>query len=749
MTEASAPRRTQSDQLVALQRVQGLLDVARLVGSDRSLDSVLSEIARTISEALGFQGVAFNLYRPAWDDFIVSTVHGSEAMCETLLGEAYDWSVWELPLQDRFERRGAYFIPHGMVDWSDPELGARYVPERTTAAGDDAWIPGDELFVSCRHSDGHLLGIVSVGEPISGRRPSDDQLDLLVAMVSLTARALQGAQEAVEAARHRIALEQLLQVSSRLSERRSIDQVLQEVCDGVSGALDFQKVMIELVDPETGLLTPRAVVGWDGVAAAPEWRVSVARSVRSWTPSRGRGLLPGPAGDRDRAHAAAQPLHLDHERARAACLGPPLARGAAARRGGRDRRAHLGRRPGRPAAALAVAPAGPARVRQPGDDGGDRRRARRAAARAGRSRLAHRAAQPARLHARAGHRDRALPALRPALRPGALRPRRLQEHQRHRRPPRGRPRAGGGRRAAGEHHPRQRLRLPHRRRRVRVAAARDRRRRGAGCRQADRHRAGGRQCARRRAGHQLRARAVPDPRQDPRRAQPPRRPGPIRGQALGRRRQLCRSRWPWVPSRSWPEAWRLPDCRSRWPQSSGCPPGWCSGRSTQSCGLPRPCRSHRSRSNRPPTPDGAAVVAGITIIVALEPGTHVDARPGLRRPAQPPSQFNPPAAMAPRLRHGHPAATRTVALRIRLDRRTRLLAMALAGCVVGLVLIAAHRADGVVHVEVLDVGQGDAILVEGDHGGRMLVDGGPDPGRLLVALEPVCRPGSGASTCSS
>jgi diguanylate cyclase (GGDEF)-like protein len=267
--------RTQSDQLVALQRVQGLLDVARLVGSDRSLDSVLSEIARTISEALGFQGVAFNLYRRAWDDFIVSTVHGSEAMCETLLGETYAWSVWELPLQDRFARRGAYFIPQGSVDWSDPELGARYVPEPTTAAGEDAWVPGDELFVPCRHSDGHVLGIVSVGEPISGMRPSDDQLDLLVAMVSLTARALQGAQEAVEAARHRIALEQLLQVSSRLSERRSIDEVLQDVCDAVAGALDFQKVMIELVDPETGLLAPRAVVGWDGLASAPDWQVSV------------------------------------------------------------------------------------------------------------------------------------------------------------------------------------------------------------------------------------------------------------------------------------------------------------------------------------------------------------------------------------------------------------------------------------------------------------------------------------------
>jgi diguanylate cyclase (GGDEF)-like protein len=265
----------QNDQLVALQRVQGLLDVTRLVGSDRSLDSVLSAIARTISESLGFEGVAFNLYRPAWDDFVVSTVHGSEEMCETLLGETYEWSVWKTPLEDRFERRGAYFIPEGAIDWDSGELGARYVPSGGRASSSDAWIPGDELFVPCRHSDGHLLGIVSVGEPVSGLRPSDDQLDLLVAMVSLTARALQSAQEAVEAARHRAALEQLLQISSRLPQHRSIEEVLQEVCDGVAGALDFQKVMIELVDPDSGLLTPRAVAGWPSPSMAPNWRVTV------------------------------------------------------------------------------------------------------------------------------------------------------------------------------------------------------------------------------------------------------------------------------------------------------------------------------------------------------------------------------------------------------------------------------------------------------------------------------------------
>jgi competence protein ComEC len=49
--------------------------------------------------------------------------------------------------------------------------------------------------------------------------------------------------------------------------------------------------------------------------------------------------------------------------------------------------------------------------------------------------------------------------------------------------------------------------------------------------------------------------------------------------------------------------------------------------------------------------------------------------------------------------------------------------------------VAANRPDGRVRVTVLDVGQGDAILVEGGRGGRLLVDGGPDPDRLLVALD--------------
>jgi len=65
----------------------------------------------------------------------------------------------------------------------------------------------------------------------------------------------------------------------------------------------------------------------------------------------------------------------------------------------------------------------------------------------------------------------------------------------------------------------------------------------------------------------------------------------------------------------------------------------------------------------------------------------------------------------------------------------RLLVGGLAGSVIAMSVVVIHRPDGIPRVTVLDVGQGDAILVEGGRGGRLLVDGGPDPVRLLVALD--------------
>src|SRR4029079_9560033 len=139
---------------------------------------------------------------------------------------------------------------------------------------------------------------------------------------------------------------------------------------------------------------------------------------------------------------------------------------------------------------------------------------------------------------------------------------------------------------------------------------------------------------------------------------------------------------------------------------------------------------------------GSAVVAfGVLAVASAPVRAFVTRRGGAAPKAVEPDRRDSQAPITARATTrneiGHIASTARSALShaALAHRRTRLIAAALAASVVGLVLIAAHRADGLVRIDVLDVGQGDAVLVQGDHGSRLLIDAGPDPNRLLVALD--------------
>ena len=129
--------------------------------------------------------------------------------------------------------------------------------------------------------------------------------------------------------------------------------------------------------------------------------------------------------------------------------------------------------------------------------------------------------------------------------------------------------------------------------------------------------------------------------------------------------------------------------------------------------------------------DAVVAVAAGALILLADRRLRVRARlprPGSRPAASPtPSVAEPPAPP----RNGALGASR----RGPPSRSERALAGGLAVAVIALAIAIVHRPDGTARLTVLDVGQGDAILLEGQRGGRLLVDGGPDPGRLLVALD--------------
>ena len=131
---------------------------------------------------------------------------------------------------------------------------------------------------------------------------------------------------------------------------------------------------------------------------------------------------------------------------------------------------------------------------------------------------------------------------------------------------------------------------------------------------------------------------------------------------------------------------------------------------------------------------GTVVGLGIVAVRRSRPRSSAArdrASPDVARPDAPSPTTDPTHRPAP------PPRVQSASDRAR-DRSSavpRLWLAALAVVVVGCGLAASSRPDGRLRVTVLDVGQGDAILVEGDAGTRMLVDGGPDPDRLLVVLD--------------
>ena len=244
-----------------LDRLRGLLDVAAAVRTGDALPAVLASVAAAIAGPLGYGAVVINLYRPAWDDFEVVVVLGNEESQELLMGQTSRRADWDVLITPRFLLHGTYFVPAGEYDWSRDGLRS-YTPDIPVVEDPGAWHPDDALMVPLRSASGEVLGIVSVDEPLTGRRPAQVELELLSAVAAHVAIALEQAQSAAEGRRHRAAVEHLLRVSSQLTGRNSAEEMLDAVCDGIREALGFQKVMVFLADHPGGHLAPLSGVGF-------------------------------------------------------------------------------------------------------------------------------------------------------------------------------------------------------------------------------------------------------------------------------------------------------------------------------------------------------------------------------------------------------------------------------------------------------------------------------------------------------
>lgn len=238
--------------------LEALLELSRSAGED-PLPRVLSTVAETVRRTAGFASVVLNIYRPAWDDYEAVLVVGREEGVEALAGTTVSRTTFE-PLWDAPQRLpGVFFLAAESHFWES--IHNTFTPPLIPTDEPDAWQAEDGLLVFLSDSEGEPLAFVSVDEPVSRRRPTDDELRLLRALCSHAAHGLENARRAARTEENRRMLSLLLETSPALSACTTTAELLQMAGRTVVPQLGFERFAAYWAD--AGTLTLSARRGWE------------------------------------------------------------------------------------------------------------------------------------------------------------------------------------------------------------------------------------------------------------------------------------------------------------------------------------------------------------------------------------------------------------------------------------------------------------------------------------------------------
>jgi diguanylate cyclase (GGDEF)-like protein len=169
--------------------VRSMLAVSRAAASGRGPTPVLEALAETIRSELAFHIVSVNLLNDGRTDLTCVLVLGDDDAREKLLGKVGPWREWEEVMTPEHDRCGAIWLPAGAHTWEDESVF--WIPPTVASPGPDSWDPDDMLVLPLRGQDGDVLGIVSVDQPVTGRRPDDSQIAYLMAVADHAGLALE------------------------------------------------------------------------------------------------------------------------------------------------------------------------------------------------------------------------------------------------------------------------------------------------------------------------------------------------------------------------------------------------------------------------------------------------------------------------------------------------------------------------------------------------------------------------------
>ncbi|MGN6245085.1 MAG: putative bifunctional diguanylate cyclase/phosphodiesterase [Motilibacteraceae bacterium] len=171
--------------------LRALHDVSTRIGASLDLTRTLDAVAAAVVEAIGFRTAVVNLVEG--DQLRVVAVSGGPDVHEALAGQTDSVANW-IHLLELGEPWGTLrFLHHDVVMAADDTDLYMHVPDLPIVDDPGAWHPFDALLAPLHGSNGELVGVISVDDPVDGRVPGELQRELLELFATQAAIAITNA----------------------------------------------------------------------------------------------------------------------------------------------------------------------------------------------------------------------------------------------------------------------------------------------------------------------------------------------------------------------------------------------------------------------------------------------------------------------------------------------------------------------------------------------------------------------------
>jgi diguanylate cyclase (GGDEF)-like protein len=272
------PFKDRKEERGQVELLQALLKLANQLQSNLDLDAVVDVIAGALGDTFGFTEVCVYVREGEEPVLLARAAESGDGQADQrALETPCTVAAAELLLGETYRAGSVFLVPADAPEWTE-EL-RRCLPR--VAAQEDGgerggWRSGDSLLVPLYDKQRRLTGLLRLGGPITGTRPSPDVSSSLSAFATHAAVAIENAREHQQLQEVTAQLEEQLQVRHELLDgSRALLSTLDEVAvfAKISQMLDtlvgYDALGIGLLDREAGLVRP-AFYAEDGTVVDTE-----------------------------------------------------------------------------------------------------------------------------------------------------------------------------------------------------------------------------------------------------------------------------------------------------------------------------------------------------------------------------------------------------------------------------------------------------------------------------------------------